>query len=61
VITFFKFFPTEYVLIKINGVKGQIEACKVDVNGIKSYRIKSEWWVEGFLEKLSKQFSKGKK
>jgi hypothetical protein len=49
-ITYFKFFPTKYVQI-LNGSKGQIEACKVDVNGTKSYLIHGEWWAEGFLQK----------
>jgi hypothetical protein len=57
-IAFFKFSLFDYVQIKLNGFKGYIEACKVDVNGIKSYRINDKWWIEAFLEKPPKRFSK---
>jgi hypothetical protein len=53
-ITFFRYFPTEYVRIPLNNSAGQIKACKVDMNGIKHYRIDDKWWKEDSLGKMKK-------
>jgi hypothetical protein len=49
-IVLFRFFPTEYVLTA-DGSKGQIESCRVDVDGTKRCLIRGVWWRESDLEK----------